>query len=273
MFFSQVTSWLSRNGGGIASVVRSLAGSLQAMSQRIAVVGLEDASYKDDRFSWDGIRTYPCRVHGYKAFGYSPTLTQTILKNSPILVHLHGLWMYPQLSVLNWQKKSNGIVVISPHGMLDSWALNRSRLKKELIRNVYGNRSLRQANCLHALCKEEAIAIREAGLTNPIAVIPNGVALPRTRIDQSQPWDNPHVDCHRKKLLFLSRIHPKKGLINLLNAYNIVTKGNLLRKEQIWQLIIAGWDQESHQAELVGYVKKRGLERDVCFVGAPYGDR
>jgi glycosyltransferase involved in cell wall biosynthesis len=113
-----------------------------------------------------------------------------------------------------------------PRGMLDPWALNNSRFKKKLAALVFENSHLRCAACLHALCQSEAKSIRAYGLTNPICVVPNGIDLPwvvegsELRVESSALQ---RFAAGRKILLYLGRIHPKKGLANLLKAWKQVS--------------------------------------------------
>jgi poly(glycerol-phosphate) alpha-glucosyltransferase len=126
--------------------------------------------------------------------------------------------------------------------MLDPWALKNSRWKKRIAWTLFEHAHLREARCLRALCKSEADSIRQLGLGNEIAIIPNGIDLP-TESPASPPWADV-IEPGKKVLLYLSRIHPKKGLANLLKAWAAE------RKTEEWILAIAGWDQGGHEAEL-----------------------
>jgi poly(glycerol-phosphate) alpha-glucosyltransferase len=101
--------------------------------------------------------------------------------------------------------------------MVEPWALKNSRWKKWVVWRLFERAHLSEAACLHALCEAERGDIRALGLTNPIAVIPNGVDLPPDL--QSQPADPAPAEWRgRKVMLFLSRVHPKKGLVQLVRA-------------------------------------------------------
>jgi poly(glycerol-phosphate) alpha-glucosyltransferase len=151
--------------------------------------------------------------------------------------------------------------------MLEPWALENSRWKKRLAALIFENRNLRSADCLHALCEAEARNMRNYGLRNPIAVIPNGVDLSESReqkVESSNPpWDG-IVEPGRKVLLFLSRIHPKKGLVNLLKAWAQIQRSAVSGQvvgalASDWTLAIAGWDQGGHEAELKCLAGEMGL--------------
>jgi len=141
--------------------------------------------------------------------------------------------------------------------MLDPWALANSRWKKKAVGWLYANAHLRNAACIHALCESEARSIRAYGLKNPICIIPNGIDLPpdggRRTEDGSQPSALCPLPSDRKVLLYLGRIHPKKGLVNLLKAWSEVARSQssaFCPPSSDWTLAIAGWDQAGHETEL-----------------------
>ncbi len=141
--------------------------------------------------------------------------------------------------------------------MLDQWALRHSAWKKRLVRWAYEDAHMRDAACLRALCQSEAGSIRAYGLENPIAIIPNGVELPE---DRGQGTGGRGQGTGRKALLFLGRIHPKKGLANALRAWAEVTRhGAGGRGQEEWAFAIAGWDQGGHEAELKRVCVELGL--------------
>jgi len=154
--------------------------------------------------------------------------------------------------------------MISPHGMLDGWALHQSSWKKRIATQLFERAHLEQAACLHALGSAEADAIRAYGLVNPICILPNGMDIPSASQTVSAPvWAGQFPD-HRRVLLFLGRLHPKKGLRPLLQAW-------ATRPNRDWQLVIAGWDQGGHRAELEAFVREQNLQDAVTFCGALHG--
>jgi len=141
--------------------------------------------------------------------------------------------------------------------MLDKWALANSRWKKVLAALAFEDTVMRDAACLHALCESEADAIRAYGLTQRIEVIPNGVELPEGSFKFS---DLSFQTRDRKMLLFLGRIHPKKGLVGALQAWaKLRNSPSAIRDSEQWQFVIAGWDQGGHEAELKALCADLGL--------------
>ncbi len=252
----QVTSWLSNAGGGIPPVIRSLVAEFRRQSSDGLIAGLADPAGAPPIFpaDWPVISG---RITGPAAFGFSPDLARQlrprIQKNS--VLHVHGLWMYPGWLARKLAAAAGVPRIVSPHGMLDPWALKNSRGKKRLAAGIFENQNLRTAGCLHALSEAEAGGFRELGLKNPVAVIPNGIELPDagrpTSAGPPPPWQD-FVRPGQKVLLFLSRIHPKKGLINLLKAWASL-------KASPWTLAIAGWDQGGHEQQLKLLAVELGL--------------
>ena len=253
---------ISRKSGGLFFSVRSL-------SQMIARTGIDQIilSPNDEFTELDLPLWNPLKVKIYPSFGpmvSSFGLLKYLEKTETNVVHCHGLWGDSQRVALNWQRKTGGSVVISPHGMLDPWAVRHSAWKKKLVGSLFVNDSLKKANCIRALCQSEVESIRAYGLKTPIAVVPNGVDLPAIdeTIFRSRGGGN---RIHR--LLFLGRLHPKKGLLELLQAWTLILKSQSSVAES-WQLIIAGWDDGGHQKGL----QKQALDLGLTWTEASAQD-
>jgi len=240
---------LSRGSGGLFYAVSSLCKAMAADGLELTAVGVQDAYTQEDLPAWAPVPVVDCK--GVGPLQYSEGVRSGLRLREPELVHLHGLWLDAQWAALQWQRRSGRPVVVSPHGMLDPWALKNSAWKKRLVGAIFADELLRRASCIHALCRSEAEAIRAYGLKNPIAVIPNGVELPEIRDQKSEVGG-------QKTLLYLGRIHPKKGLVELLTAWGRFPKD--------WKLVVAGWDDGGHEAGLRALAGER-----VEFVGPKHG--
>ncbi len=256
---------VSRKAGGFFLSVRSLVRTLSDRGVDVEVFSLKDQWTQEDLPLWDPVRVHVVPQWPPRAFGYAPKLLTEILEYQPEILHSHGLWMYKSVAEIKSARKLKIPYIISPRGMLDPWALRHSRWKKKVVGWLFENRHLRGAACLHALCEAEAQSIRAYGLKNPIAIIPNGVDLPTLDPSLSPPWQKA-VPEEKKVLLFLGRLHPKKGIPNLLSAW--AQAASALKD---WMLIIAGWDQGGHENELRRQVQELGLTDQVWFAGPLYG--
>jgi poly(glycerol-phosphate) alpha-glucosyltransferase len=152
--------------------------------------------------------------------------------------------------------------------MLDPWAVRNSRWKKKIAGVWFEHANLNGAHCMHALCDSEMQSMRAYGLKNPISVLPNGVELPNLDESCADPaWLNEE----RKALLFLGRIHPKKGLPLLLDAWAKLKKQNSRYADE-WFLAIGGWSEVGHIDKLRQQARDLGIEGDIRFLGSLYGD-
>ena len=248
---------LSRADGGIFGAECALQRELslnQGMS--VDVVGLEDPHTEEDRPKWLPIIPKSVKTRGPMALGYSPDLLPSLDPNADLL-YAATLWKYPSWAALRWAEQTGRPMIAAPHGSLDAWALQNAVWKKRIAALLFKDRQLHKAACLRALCSEEADAFRAYGLKNPIAIIPNGIDLP----DISESKDESRgTRAGQKKLLFLGRIHPKKGLVNAIRAFKkaLDDRTSTLGSTS-WQFIIAGWDQGGHEAELIKLCKEIGL--------------
>jgi len=262
-----VTASVSRQAGGLLYAMRPLMKSLNASAgAAVQVLGIEDAHTQESLPEWSELPRV-LRRSGPAAFGYAPGMVGALAKSSSDLAHTHGLWMYPSLAVRRWSRSSGRPYLVSPHGMLDPWAVRNARWKKRLAGWAYEHAHLRGAACLHALCDAEAEAIRRYGLRNPVCVIPNGVDLPEPTPDEPPAWAS-LIPTGGRVLLYLGRLHPKKGLPVLLDGWRLARAA---AESGAWRLVIAGWDQGEHQAELVAQVDRAGLRDQVHFVGPQFG--
>jgi poly(glycerol-phosphate) alpha-glucosyltransferase len=265
----QLTPWLTDRGGGVSVVVLQLSNALQKIGLNVYVFGPINKAGEHELGDWGELNLSAHKTRFfYGLWGFSSTLYDSICDNNLSILHQHGIWKYPSVLSSRWSKKTKKPYIISPHGMIDTWALNYSKFKKYLSALLYQNKNFKEASCLHALNKEEAMAMRSYGLCKPIAVVPNGVSLPRDGLKQSPQWKERLPD-GAKVLLFLGRIHPKKGLLNLLDAWAQVYKKT---EKDGWHLVIAGWDERGHQNELKQKAFALGIERNVLFVGPQFGD-
>lgn len=277
MKIGYLSTSLSRKLGGIFEIECALAHELQRHGFEMHALGLDDEEWQHDRERWRGIhaRVYP--VQGPASFGYSSGLMAGLKEADVDLLHLHALWMYPSVATIRWAKGNRRPYGVTPNGMLEGWALANSRWKKRLAGLVYERSMLRGAAFLQANTAKELRDFRSYGLRNPVAIIPNGVALPEIE----------RVQTGRRMLLFLGRLHPKKGLVNALKAWASARSG--ARSDEGWQLAVAGWDQGGHEAELKQVATECGLrwadvpaaelaggamacDAEVCFAGPAFGE-
>ncbi len=267
---SMLAPYISRRAGGLMDCVRSLSRFLKNEHDTdVDVISVEDEFSTEDRARWGDLSVH-LLAPKYASFRYAPELSRQLASLTPDIVHTHGIWTYLSVATIRWSK-SNGVVtprpyLVSTHGMLDPWALHNSRWKKIIAAFVFERRHLENAACIHAVNQAEAAAIRTFGLRNPICVISNGVEVRGSNpTDRMPPWAADRVG-GRKVLLYLGRLHPKKGLSILLRGWKEASK-----RERGWVLVIAGWDQGGHRAELEQLARELKITDSIHFSGPLFG--
>lgn len=178
------------------------------------------------------------------------------LAASQQLVHVNGCWR-PFVHRVHVAARQAGVpVVLSPHGTLEPWALRHRGLRKLVGWHLYQRRNVLHSAVLHATAERECQGFARLGLSNPVAVIPNPVEIPVL----SDLSEHPRAADRRRRALFLSRMHPVKGLDLLLEAW-------LRVRPPAWELVIAGTGKREYCAGLEEQVRRLGLTGEVSFPG------
>ena len=174
------------------------------------------------------------------------------------IIHSHGLWLAPNYYPSLATKGGRSMHVVSPRGMLAPEALAFSSIKKRVMWMLMQRRALHNAACLHATCDAEAEEIRALGLQSPIAVIPNGIDIPPIAACDAEYSTMRTVLC-------LGRLHPKKGLDQLVAAW-----GEVESEFPDWNLRIVGPDAHGYRRTLERQVSELSLKR-VSISGPLFG--
>lgn len=262
-----LTAGTSRTAGGLYFTITELTKALHRKGVDVTVVGCDDEYSAEDRAAYGNVPVRPYIVTNLpilKTFGYSYNLLDLLEEIEPDIIHVQGIWMYNSWAAKLYKNKHpNTKIVIEPHGMLDPWAVKNSAWKKKLVGHLYEYDNLNNADYIHALCKSEEDSIQNLGLKAPVAIIPNGINLP----DINQVGQKPK----EKSLLYIGRIHPKKGLIHLVEAIDAIVK-NQPEVIKGWSIRIAGWDQNGYQKKLEELIIENGIDQYIQFVGPKFGN-
>lgn len=182
---------------------------------------------------------------------FRSALNERIRESAAQIIHDTGLWLPTNHAAATASRSHKLPRIVSPRGMLTGWALRHKGWKKNLAWRLYQHRDLATAEILHATSAAEAEDFRAAGLRQPVAVIPNGVDVPpgkSNRVEKIEPTD--------RTILFLGRIHPVKGLLDLVSAWSRVRLPG-------WRVVVVGGDEMNHLAEIQSEIRRLNL--DGCF--------
>jgi glycosyltransferase involved in cell wall biosynthesis len=138
--------------------------------------------------------------------------------------------------------------------MLLQWSLMHHKWRKQLAMMLYQRDSLDRASIFFATSQEEADDLRALGIHQAIALVPNGVDVPGVHAPVI------FAGANRRTALFLSRLHPKKGLHDLLRAWAKL-------KPKDWILVVAGPDEGGYQTEMMTLSNSLGISDVTKFIG------
>ncbi len=147
--------------------------------------------------------------------------------------------------------------MVAPRGTISEWALNHHALRKKIFWRLLQEQTLRRADTFHATAEEEYLDLRRLGFRQPVCVIPNGIDVP--------PLEKP-LPKEQRQLLYLGRIHKKKGIDLLLRAWAAVEP-----RFPDWTLVVAGPDDGGYLPEYQALAERLHLAR-VHFPGPLYGE-
>lgn len=250
-------SSIDKNSGGTSTYLQLLANEL-TNHVSLAITALQT---KNPLQLNDQINVFFAKSSFPKSMCYSPELKHHLKWVDSDLFHGNGLWQYPVHAMAAVAQNRNIPYILSPHGMLEPWSLKEGELKKKLALTLFQGKDIKNASCIHATAQMEAENIRKLGFKNPIAVIPNGIDVNEFPLSEIKQTRQKHT------ILFLSRIHPKKGIELFIEAWQNL--GKTLR--QNWQIEIAGNGEKTYIVSLQKLINEKGLANEIRIIGPQFG--
>ena len=257
----QTIGSIAERSGGPARTIRDLSEALARQGAQVTLVAGHDPVHDDALLPPDAGLVRTVLVPVRRRYGlphYDFTAAIGALGSKPDILHDNGIWSPSNIGAAAAARRLGIALVISPHGMMEPWAMAYRRGRKSAAWALYQRRILRQARGLCATARREAGPIRVRLPGMPVAVIANGVACPRHVPDR-----RPRETASARTLFYMSRIHPKKNLMTLVDAW-----APLAARFPDWTLVIAGPDELGHSAELQKKVAAMGLQASVRIAGA-----
>jgi glycosyltransferase involved in cell wall biosynthesis len=261
MKIMQVVTSISDDFAGPSYSVPALCSALQDNGCDVTLYTLGDLPKKSFNFT---IKTFPRGKFPTPKLAYllglSPKMLQEMKKDvdSFDIIHSHMLWKAPNYYSGFVAKDKNKPYLISPRGTVSSWALNFSKWKKKIVLALGQKKALDAVTCFHATSEEERKEIVAFGYPKtPCTVIPNGIDIPEMQYPKLSD---------KKRLVFLSRIHEKKGVDILIKSWKQVEK---LFPE--WELSIVGPNEHEYAKKMQKLVIELDCQR-ITFEGEIYGE-
>lgn len=200
-----------------------------------------------------------------REFLFSPGLTIWLFKhiNEYDLIHVHAIFSYPSTIAMFIARLKGVPYIIRTIGQLNTWSLKQSYWMKRVMLTVVEKANINSSTAIHVTSSSEEMDIKMLALKTEVLNLCLGITLPNTRA-RSRPRSS---SLHLKEqtiFLFLSRLHPKKQLENLLEAFFIFQ--NKYDRDD-WLLYVAGDGEPSYVQKLHELAIELDLERKVIWMG------
>jgi len=195
-------------------------------------------------------------INAVREFAFSGALTTWLWQHVTEydLVHVHAIFSYASTIAMAIARIKNVPYITRPLGQLCEWSLQQSKLRKQIYLNVIERSNLLHSKSLHFTAEQEKTEFNQLGLNIPNFILPHGVYVPTPILDaKTQVRKILHITDQRPIILFMSRIHPKKGLEYLILALSKL-------KEYNFVLVIAG----SGAPDYVNQIKDLLKTHDIC---------
>ena len=176
------------------------------------------------------------------------------------LIQIQSVWEMPYHKVILEARKQNIPYIVTPRGMLEPWSLSQKKWKKKLAWWLYQRNDVQKSACVFTTAKMEAEHVCKLGITTRKAVIPNGIETDAYPCKSS-------VEGVKKQVLFLSRVHVKKGIELLFEAWK------RLHTDYVdWQLLVIGNGEAEYIHSLENRVESLGLKDSIKILPPVFGE-
>ena len=176
------------------------------------------------------------------------------------LIQIQSMWDLPYHKVMVEARRFGIPYIATPRGMLEPWSLSQKKWKKKLAWWLYQRNDVQKSVCVFTTAKMEADHVGNLGITTRKAVIPNGIET------DSYPCKT-SIDVVNKQVLFLSRVHVKKGIEILFDAWKRIHSDFA-----DWQLFVVGNGEDEYIQSLENRVERLGLKDSIRILPPVFGN-
>jgi len=219
----------------------------------------------DEITEWDEVPVVYCS----KRLGIMPYYSSSLRKwvadmaSENEIASIRSSWTYIGPVASKECRRKRVPYIAYPEGTFDKWALQRGRFKKWLFWNIWDRKYFQSANAVVGLTKYEVESIRSMGLSTRTEHIPNGIDIENyTRPVNRNIIDEQFTQLKSNRfVLFLGRLHPIKGLVQLVLAWSKIYK-----KIPDCKLVIAGPD-DGEMKKIIGIAKENNIIEHILLTG------
>lgn len=246
---------IDRMAGGISTYMQVLAKPLGTMAEVHIMTHASENPLPMDN----------CKVHDiprYRPFSgvWKKTVVDLLDSVRPDIVHVNCCWTPDCAMIQRLAQKRGYKVVLTPHGMLEPWIIKRHYWTRKVPALwLYQKAAVQRANCVQATAESERDNLLKLGYNSNIKVVRLGIDA--ESIEMKRSWKK------SRQILFLSRVHVKKGINFLVEAADV------LRNElQGYKILVAGEGDADYVEAMKRMICDRGLQDIVKLIGGVYGD-
>ena len=207
-------------------------------------------------------------IKSLREFAFSSQLTSWLWQHITDyeLLQVHAIFSYASTVAMAIARLRNLPYVVQPHGLLCNWSLQQAARKKQIYLTLTEYANLNRSQALIFTAQQEQQEVSKLGLMSPSLILPHGLDLPspipdaRHRLRQllKVPEDEPVI-------LFMSRLHPKKGLNYLISAL-----GKLRARR--FTFVLAGSGSPDYEAEVNNLLVSAGIDERTYRSGFVEGE-
>lgn len=196
------------------------------------------------------------------AHGFSDWLSKHIHEFD--LVHIHALFSYCSTQAMRIARANNIPYVLRPLGLLQPWSLNQSAWRKKLFLTLWERTNINRAAYIHCTSDLEAQQVKHGFKNAKVKTIALGIEMPNIELENIE-LERPDskqlgIPAQQPLLLYLSRLHPKKGLEQTLEALSLL-------QNKHWHFAIAGDGDPAYIEKLKAKVDSLELTQRCSFLG------
>lgn len=263
--------------GGTPVTAYEVSNHLQKLGHNVLSVATgnidnDDIPKIDEVTKWNGVPIFYGKRRDSLMPFYSKSTKEFIneVASKYDVASIRSSWTYLGSMASKILKKKKIPYIAYAEGNFEKWSMKRSVFKKKLFWILYDKSFFEDASILIALTKSEADSYRRMGLKNRIEIIPNGINVENFKFienNQDKFFNKYPLLKNKNYFLFLSRIHPKKGVENLILAFEKFSKHN----SDVF-LVIAGSGDEEYVKKIKIMIKKLMLETKIILTGIVTGE-
>lgn len=248
-------SSLSLNSGGPSRSVPMLVKGLAEVGVEIILM-----TYWSDDMNIHALDGSSNKLKVLNSDFTSSQMEDYILAEKFDIIQMQSMWDPKYHMVAKIARKHNIPYLITPRGMLEPWSLMQSKWKKKLALALYQMKDLQKSACIFTTAEMEAQHVRELGVKVPMSVIPNGIETDGYPCRSS-------MDNVKKQVLFLSRVHIKKGIEILIDAFELLHKDF-----PEWSVAIVGNGEADYIESLKQKIENLQLQHCIKILPPVFGE-